>query len=66
MDLKTSLPRNLTFATIDMVREMVSRVGVLKDSADKQGFEHGIELGRAGVYLDLTAEQYAKLKKARG
>jgi len=66
MDLKTSLSRKLTFATVDKVRGMVSRVGVLKDLADKQGFEHGIQIGRGGVYLDLTAEQYAKLKKARG
>jgi hypothetical protein len=66
MDLKTALPRKLTFATIDKVSDLVSRVGVLKDLADKQAFEHGIQIGRGGVYLDLTAEQYAKLKKARG
>jgi len=61
MDLKTSLPRKFTFATVDKVREMVSRVGVLKDLADKQGFEHGIQIGRGGVCLDLTAEQYSSV-----
>ncbi|HTF70132.1 MAG TPA: hypothetical protein VK638_46385 [Edaphobacter sp.] len=66
MDLKTSLLRKRTFASVDKVRELVCRVGVLKDLADKQGFEHGIQIGRGGVYLDLTAEQYAKLKKAQG
>jgi len=28
-------------------------------------FNHGIEIGRGGVFLNLTEEQYTKLKEVR-
>lgn len=62
-DLKTPLPRKLTFATSDKVLELVERAGGLKDLAARQAIEHGIEIGRGGVHLTLTPEQYAKLKR---
>jgi hypothetical protein len=30
----------------------------------KQALEHGIETGRGGVWLTLTPEQYARLRRA--
>ena len=30
---------------------------------EKCGLEHAIETGRGGVYLRLTSEQYARLKR---
>jgi hypothetical protein len=61
-DLKTPVPRKFTFATSDKILQLVERAGGLKDLAARQAIEHGIEMGRGGVYLTLSPEQYAKLK----
>jgi hypothetical protein len=29
----------------------------------KQAFEHAIEMGRGGIYLRLTPDHYAKLRR---
>jgi hypothetical protein len=61
-DLKTPLPRTLTFATADKVRELIERAGGLRSSTeDRQAFEYALTIGRGGVNLELTEEQYAKL-----
>jgi hypothetical protein len=60
-DLKTPLPRKFTFQTPEKVEELIRRAGGMSDLAAKQAVEHGIEMGRGGVYLRLTGEQYAKL-----
>lgn len=64
-DLKTPLPRKLTFASPEKVLELAEHAGAFKDLAAKQAIEHGIEMGRGGVYLMLTQEQYAELKKIK-
>jgi hypothetical protein len=61
-DLKTPLPHKLTFASPDKILRLAEHAGALKDLAARQAIEHGIEMGRGGVYLMLTPEQYAKLK----
>ncbi len=61
-DLKTPLPRKLTFAMPDKILQLAGHAGALKDLAARQAIEHGIAMGRGGVYLMLTREQYAKLK----
>jgi hypothetical protein len=61
-DLRTPLPRTLTFATSEKILQLSEHVGALKDLAARQAIEHGIEMGRGGVYLMLTPGQYAKLK----
>ena len=61
-DLKTPLPRKLTFSSPDKILHLAEHAGALKDLAARQVIEHGIELGRGGIYLMLTAEQYVKLK----
>jgi hypothetical protein len=45
------------------VRELAERGGAFKDLADKQAFDHGVSMGRGAVYLKLTREQYAVLKR---
>jgi len=62
-DLKTSLPRKFTFATPDKILQLAERAGALKDLATRQAIEHGLETGRGGVFLMLSPEQYAKLKR---
>jgi hypothetical protein len=61
-DLKTPLPRKLTFQTPEKVEELIRRGGGMNDLAGKQAVGHGIEMGRGGVYLKLTGEQDKALK----
>jgi hypothetical protein len=60
-DCKTSLPLQLNFVSTDKIREMHERYGALRMLEDKAALEHGIEIGRGGVWLNLTDEQYGKL-----
>jgi hypothetical protein len=64
-DLKTPLPRKLNFATEDKVTELVRRCGGLGNLEAKKALERALAMGRGGLYLNLTAEQHDKLKKAR-
>jgi hypothetical protein len=64
-DLKTPLPRKFNFASADKVRELAERGGALNNLENRHALNHGIDNGRGGVWLMLTAEQYAKLKRAR-
>lgn len=41
---------------------MALRGGAGKVLADRQAIEHGITLGRGSAWLNLTTEQYGKLK----
>jgi hypothetical protein len=61
-DLQTALPRKLCFADVEKVRELAKRGGGLPDLESAAALEHGIEIGRGGVWLSLTPEQYARLK----
>jgi hypothetical protein len=63
-DLKTPLPRKLTFTDPEKIRELARRGGAWRDSESRQVLEHAIETGRGGVYLRLTPDQYARLRRA--
>jgi hypothetical protein len=58
-DLKTALPRKLTFTEPELAR----RGEAWGTSESRQMLEHAIENGRGGVYLRLTPEQYARLRR---
>ena len=62
-DLKTPLPRKFTFADPEKIRELARKGEAWGDSESRQMLEHAIENGRGGVYLRLTAEQYARLRQ---
>ena len=62
-DLKTALPRKLHFASPDKLIELVERGGGFTDQDTRSAVNHGIEIGRGGIFLKLTEEQYAKLRK---
>jgi hypothetical protein len=64
-DLKTPLPRKLTFANADKIRELAERGGAFSDLESRHALNHGIDTGRGGVWLNLTAGQYARLKRTR-
>lgn len=50
-DLETSLPRKLTFAHADEIRELARKGEALETSEARQMLEHGIGTGRGGCYL---------------
>jgi hypothetical protein len=62
-DLKTALPRKLHFASFAKVIELVERGGGLADQESPLMLDQAVVTGRGGVFLYLTAEQYAKLKR---
>ena len=64
-DLKTPLPRKLHFTSADKVIELVERGGGLSNLESRRALDQAIEIGRGGVFLSLTAEQYFKLKTNR-
>jgi hypothetical protein len=64
-DLKTPLPRKVMFATPEKMLAFAERGGAVMNLEDRQAFEHGIEIGRGGIWLSLTAEQRARLTQAR-
>jgi hypothetical protein len=60
-DLQTPLPKKLHFASSDKVIELVERAGGFIDQETRLMVDQGIEMGRGGLFLQLTEEQYAKL-----
>jgi hypothetical protein len=64
-DLKTSLPRKPVLADSEMLIGLVERGGGLPDLASRQALDQAIAKGRGGVFLDLTPEQYARLRQRR-
>jgi hypothetical protein len=64
-DLKTPVGAMLNFATPDKVIAIAERAGVFPDLEARHAMNYGIEMGRGGIYLELTAEQYQKLKGTR-
>jgi len=64
-DLKTTLPGNMTFQDSAKVIELALRGGAGRTLADRQAIEQGIQMGRGSVWLNLTAEQYGKLRRGK-
>jgi hypothetical protein len=61
-DARTVLPRKLTFANPEKIRELAKRGGAWRDSESRAMLEHAIEKGRGGCFLLLTPAQYARLR----
>jgi hypothetical protein len=59
----TPLPRILTFASADKIRDLAERDDGLPTLEAKQMLEYGITSGRGGVYLNLSQDQLAKLRQ---
>lgn len=64
-DLKTSLPRKVRLDDSAKIIEMAERGGAAMRLEDRQALEYGISTGRGSVWLNLTPEQYQKLKRVR-
>ena len=63
-DMKTPLPRKLAFADDRKIWEMAKRGGFTLNIAGRQELEAALSKGVGGIWLDLTREQYAKLRSA--
>jgi hypothetical protein len=61
-DLKTSLPKKLTFTDTRKIVELAERGGYSRTEEGRHALEHGIENGRGGIWLLLSPEQYQKLR----
>jgi hypothetical protein len=61
-DLKTALPRQLNFKEDRKIVDMAERGGAKLILEDRQSLEHGLLAGRGAVWLNLTPEQYRKLR----
>ena len=62
-DMKTQLPRTLAFAEDRKIWEMAKRGGFTLNIAGRQEIEEALRKGVGGIWLDLTREQYAKLRQ---
>jgi hypothetical protein len=62
-DLKTPLPKKCAVETQDKIREIVRRGGADMSLEAEQALEHAFKNGRGGVWLNLTEEQYQRLKE---
>ena len=61
-DAKTSRPKKLNFTDSTKIIELAKPGAAFLNLEHRQGVEHGILAGRGGVWLNLTLEQYRKLK----
>jgi len=52
----------LAFASQDKLLELAERGGATLDLEAREAIRHAIEIGRGGVWLNLTDEQDKRLK----
>jgi hypothetical protein len=62
-DLKTPLPRKVTVKDQKKIFKMAERGGFHLSVAGRYSIQKAIDEGRGGIWLELTDEQYAKLKR---
>jgi len=62
-DLQSPLPKRLHFSSPDKIIELAERGGGLRDQESRLMLYQGIAMGRGGVFLSLTNEQYERLRR---
>ena len=60
-DLKTSLRKHLTFAGEHKLIELAEHGNANLNLESRAAIQHGIEIGRGGIWLELSEEQYRRL-----
>lgn len=60
-EARKKLPREFTFANSATLRELARRGNGLIDEWDSDGFELDLELGKGGIWLRLSDEQFLAL-----
>jgi len=61
-DMKTPVGRIRRLCDVSKVRELIDRTPTKLDLAAKQALEQAISIRRGGMFLELTGDQYRKLK----
>ena len=61
-DLKTALPKTIWFTDDKKIWEMAKRGGFTLNISGRRELEDKIRKGAGGVWLELTPEQYQKLR----
>lgn len=61
-DGRTPLPRTVILADERKLFELLKRGGFTLNISGRQEIENAIRKKRGGVWLELTSEQYAKLR----
>jgi hypothetical protein len=64
-DLKSPIPVRLNLIREDKLFETAERGGYQLILEGRQAMQRAIDTGRGGIWLDLTEEQYRKLKGVR-
>lgn len=64
-DLKTPLPMQLTYRDAGKICETALRGHGLPDEASRLALGRVIEVGRGGIWLNLTDKQYQTLKSSK-
>lgn len=62
--LQTPLPKTLTFKDDRKIRELARRGEAWQTSEDRQMLDQALAKGAGGVYLRLTPDQYARLRRS--
>ncbi len=62
-DLKSTLPLQLNLQTDEKLFELAEKGGARMNLEGRQAIEHGIRSGTGGVWLELSDDQYAKLRR---
>ncbi len=57
-EAREKLPRECTFKSSSTVVELARRGNGLVDAWDREGFELDLEIGKGGIWLRLTDDQY--------
>jgi hypothetical protein len=61
--LERLLPKKLTFKDEGKIRELARRGEAWQTSEDRQLLDYAIAKGEGGVYLRLSPEQYARVRR---
>lgn len=61
-DLKTSLPVSLNLVRREKLFDIAARGGYRLNLEGRQAMQRAIDMGRGGIWLELTGDQYRKLK----
>jgi hypothetical protein len=61
--LETPLPKTLTFTDEGKIRELARRGEAWRTSEDRQMLDYAIAKGEGRVYLRLSPDQYARLRR---
>lgn len=64
-DLKTPIRKKLNLVAPETLFEIAERGGYWLNLDGRQAMQRAIDMGRGGIWLELTEEQYRRLRGER-